>query len=496
VKIKLSPWLLLVLAALIWRAVYAYWTPTHFNYLVPPGDDAANHLYYITTMLQNKISLVTSGYPMGFHLIIIALTKILHMTALKAVIWFTPLLLILPIISIYLAGKKIFESEMVGAVAAAIWAFIALGPVRAFGDGNYPNLLASSVILPLAVAYVYLLVSKPSWKNLIYAVVFSMLIVLTHHLTVVYLLIAVGPWALIYGVNQLWKKRHHEKIGMILWVIVGILLFVGLGWLIIGPIATPFIENIIQGRSLAEYFGSGSNSVSWQMLLELNNPVLVYTGLIGLVAMLFSRTRFPQKMLMIFWVLILIWFSTTSFFGLPGRFVRELAIPLSLCGGFLGWQLWQWANAHRRGWMVVAIIVLGIGVDFVGSFHRPYALPDPFHSLIRVSNDQSGAFQFMNTITPESGVIMANNGNPFIKYLVNRNVLTIISPTQLNGDVNHSDVFTIYIASRPPLTSEDVYPYYANYDQISAKMRTFSSFRLSAKYPDGTEIYTRSGVSN
>ncbi len=488
-KLHISPWFLLPLVAIIWRLIYAYYPVIHFHYVTPPGDDGAVHMQYITNLISNGLKIDINGYPTGFHIIVVYFSKIFHQTPLNVLVWFTPILMVIPIIAIYYAGKKLFDHPAVGAFAALFWGFIALGPVRAYGDGNYPNLIASGFYLPLAITFYYLLINKPKWKYLILAIIFSVLIIITHHLTVVYLVIAIIPWLISVFIGYVTKAKLRRKMLLIISVFVALIALTALSWIVIGPLAKPFVDVLLSGGSLASVFGAISKPVTLWQIEELNNPLLIIAGLIGLLILMVSNANRPIKYLFAFWILILFGFSITSYFGLPGRFVRELALPLSLTFGYGAFAVYNWADKYNRGWMARIIIILVISIDFVLSFSRPFALPQPFEFIQRVQEEQADAYKWVNDHNIDNKIVISNNANLYVPYLINSPVVTVLSPSNIPASAIVSSARYIIIGARPSQSGEDLYPYFAGFDQISAALKAIPNVKLVKEYKLGTLIY-------
>lgn len=488
-KIRISPWLLLVLVAIIWRLVYAYYPLIYFHYVTPPGDDGAGHMYYISELIKGGFKLSIGGYPTGFHYLVIILSRLLHQTTLNVLLWLTPGLMVIPIPAIYYAGRRIFNHPAAGAFAALFWSFIALSPVRAYGDGNYPNMLASSFFLPFAVTFFYLLINKYKWRYLILGLLFSAFIIFTHHLTLSYLVIAIIPWLISILTGYIFSAKLQRKLWLIIGIIISILILFGLAWFVIGPTAKPYIETLLQGKSLATYFGIISEPISLPRMLELNNPLLIIAGLVGLLVLMFSHNNRPQKYLLAFWTLMLIWASSTSYFGLPGRFVRELAIPLSLAFGYGGYHLWTWAKQYRRGWMIIVIMITIVSIDWVSSFSRPYSLPQPFQSIQRVQNEQIEAYHWINSHLENGQNVLSNNHNPYISYLINTSVYVPSLIDAVPEKLPKWGIRYILIGARPSQSQEEQYPYFLHFDDISIKMQKIPDLQLVQEFKQGTKIY-------
>lgn len=477
----------MVIMAILWRVVYAYWTPVAEQYIVPPGDDAVFHITAINSLLHGHLALFFGTYPLGFHYIMATLATIFGMTALQAVIWLTPALLVLPILIIYYVGSRIFKNDAAGAIASASWAFLALGPVRALGDGNYVNLFASSVLLPLAVLSIYNAVQAPNLKRYLWAIFFAILISITHHLTLIYLAVILCPSLIIIVLEKLWDARRSCQSWSSIIGTGGVaVLLVSLLYIFYGNLLGPYINNLWYGQSLAQTFGADNKALDLMKILEINNATLIILGLVGLIGLMLSQTNRPLKLIMASWVLILIAISTTPSLALQGRFARELAVPSALLIGFFGAACVRLAARHKATAGAVFIIILIFSIDLAASFDRPFSLPDPYNALVRVDHTEEKAINRLNVMSTDKTIILSTNSNPFLPLLVQANVIVPPLPRDII-DILRQPVDIVYIGARPALT--EIYPFYQNYDAISQALREIPNLVLVEKFANGSAIY-------
>lgn len=490
-KRNISPWLILVFVAVIWRLIYAYWTPAIGHYVVPPGDDGAVHIQTINEFLHGHLTLIgPNSYPHGFHIMMAVVAKIFGLSALAAVVWITPLLIVIPIVVVYYVGKHFFHSALAGAVAAAAWAFMALAPVRALGDGNYPNLFAASVLMPLALLALYRYVIAPKMFKIIAVVVLTVLIAFMHHLTLVYLVAISIPWLLVMTFEKLWDIHRHKKaLRIVLASLFAITLVVTLFILLYGKLLLPYLAIANQGGSLSQYLGGDSSTLSLMQVLEINGPLLVLLGLVGLLALMTSAQERYIKLFFASWVLMLLALGSVSIVGLPGRFVRELAVPFSLLIGFLFQFLYDHTTPRLRNVLIPSVVVMLLGEVWFSGFNRPFALPDPYKPIMRVQHEEEIAFVQLDNLTPTGNTILANNTNPFLPFLVHHTVQVPFVPTDVVEIIRNPQVTTIYIATAPPLTAD--YPFYVHNGEISAALASIPQLKLRYTLSNGSKIYTR-----
>jgi|GEM_PF-3427437 len=492
-----SWWYFLVLVALAWRAIYAYWTPLVNKYVVPPGDDGPFHIAEVAGILAGKIHLFDESYPLGFHLITAAIARIAHWDALTAVLYVTPLLLILPIPALFWVGKRLFDSPAAGAFAAILWGFLALAPLRSFGNGNYPNLLVGSLFVPVALTLlVQIFRDWPTYKksHVLTTTGTIVLIPLFHHLSALYFAMAAFPlllWQVVSGLlHPATRKSALWLGGVSLLLVIGLTLALRAYY---GPLLERFTDSIRSSGSLAPLFGPLARPIPFREFLQIHSPVFIGIGLIGFLTLLFSRLDRSVKVLFVGWIGLLWVTSISSFFGDPGRFVRELAIPFALTGGYLIAFLIEWAQKGTNR-LVVPLLLLGlIMYDFIQSFRRPFALPEPFQPLIRVQHEEEFALPVLPLVTPPDGVILANNSNFYLPYLVDRKVIVATHPKDVAAALATEKVTTLFIGSRPPLTPEDVYTMFAYFDEIREALLAVPDKELVEQLPSGTEVYRITG---
>lgn len=484
------PWFTLLGLAVLWRAIYAYWTPLVNRYLVPPGDDPAFHLDQVDRILHGNVSFFHDGYPLGFHLVTAAAAKLFGMDSLTAIRLVPPILLVIPVVVMFIVGRRLFGSVAVGAIAAAAWSFLALAPSRAFGDGNYPNLLAGSIFLPWAMLAFYEFCRERTWKNLLLLIVPTGLIFFTHHLTLIFFLIASLPLGLATLVYRFKKAGGRLKLVGKLIAAAAALALVGAGvWHIYAPLALPYWQALLRDHSLGSILGPYSTPPSFAEFLDVHTPFFLFLGFVGAVALAITHRSRQLKLLMFGWLGMLLLLSITPVFGLPGRFLRELAVPLALLIGYFPVAFFQQIRTDA-GRLLLVLLVAGLFVgDWLYSFHRPYALPDPFGPLVRVQHDEEPALTTLDIITPPGGVILANNSDPYLGYLVHRKVIVVSNPLDVGQILASQPVTTVYVGARPPLTPDNVYPYFENFDATTAALTALPGLVPAEVLGSGTRVY-------
>lgn len=485
------PWLGIVGLAVIWRTIYAYWTPIIDRYLVPPGDDPAFHLAQIDRILHGQVSLVRAGYPMGFHLLAAGLARLFGLDPLSAIRLIPPSLLIIPVGVIFVVGWRLFRSPAAGAIAAAAWAFLALAPIRSFGDGNYPDLLADSVFLPWAMLALYEFCQSRSIRRLINLLIPVCLILLTHHLTFIQFLLISLPISFWTLGGRLKDPTSRKPTMYKLLAGLGLIVITAfLAWPAYGPtLLVPYIAALRVSGSLATILRPYSTPPNLATILQIHNPTFIILGVIGLFVFWWLERELPVKIFLLGWIGVLVVLSVTPVFGLPGRFVRELALPLALLVGYFPVALAS-RFPSRTAWIILAVVITAVfAIDWAASFHRPYALPDPFGPLIRVQHDEEAGIALLDRLTPAGGTILANNSDPYLVYLVHHPVVTVNNPQDVAQVIALQPIAIVYVGARPPLTPANVYPYFQNFTATAAALRQIPGLVPIASLPSGTRLY-------
>ncbi|MEK7461443.1 MAG: hypothetical protein AAB647_04505 [Patescibacteria group bacterium] len=522
-----SLWYLLGLAIVIWRIIYAYWTPLVNQFPVPPGDDPIFHTGQIQSILTGNYHFFASGYPLGFHYFATGFGRLFGWDAITTIRLIPPLLLVLPVVAIFFLGTVLFRRPQVGAFAAFLYAVFAQAPLFLFGDGGYPNLLAGHVLLPLALGLIILAlrILKPVVIGL--AIGVSLAIPLVHHLSTIFFLLALIP--LLAGpVQQLFRQRGRLAIFFSLGLVMMVSL-VSLGlWFGYQPFISGAFISLRDSGNLAGFFGQAivAPLPPPAVMIFWHGAIFLIIALHGWLVLAFhkeltqigntpgvtilSRAKDtpgvkenlrkschkenqPAKWWLSLWIFSLLAIGLVPALIFNQRFLRELVIPLALTGGFGLATTWDYLTRWRfaRLGYGLALIVLAI-VFWLGKSQAIFGFPAPFEYITRVGVDEKAAFVYLDKITPVGGVIAANHGNGYLPYLVHHPVIIYRDPATIPVISDNSAITTLFITALPPLVDPVSGPsLYRNLEEVSVALKTWPDFELVKTLPSGSVIYRR-----
>ena len=428
-------WFYVFTVAILVKIYFVYYGYEHAHYLVPPGSDVIQHLAMVKNILAGNLS---SQYPPGFHLLIAALSKIFNRDAFYFLTYWTPILIILPTLTIYFLLRQLF-SRRVSVITASILLLTSNYPLFAFVDGNYPDMLAYGCFAVLMFAFLIRHYKTQNPRNLIWVGLFLFLTALTHHLTFV----SVFSILAIFGFLQLFINLVIEKvklskkdwlIGLAVFLVVIIILV--LVNAIYGSIVSSFLNGLLSNNSAI------SNAYLVQLLdlgdyPSLEGNLIWYGGILGLIYMVFSvfsnKLENKTKQLVLVWFFFFLIMSRLSASGLPGRFARELALPLTVSLGFLINYFLELNQTKKPITLFFGYGLLGLLIYINSSFFTGLGkLPDSFNRMIWFwPKDQVKLDYLAKNVSLNSPVLYNPNANLFV-VIRSKNAL---APLQLSdGD--------------------------------------------------------------
>lgn len=407
----------------------------HFKYGVPPGDDCIRHMteaLHITQTGQVSTTIEAFDPPM-FHILLSSLSQITGADIVSTTKFFAPGLAALSILSLYFLVKRLFGRIDLAILTVAIYALFSPQPEQIYGDGTYLNLFAAGYLLPVALAVIAQLLPRSAmirWRMVILAVLLSAGLLLSHSLSSIYFLLIIAGIGLVLLIRdgRGWFKNRSY------WVLIG-------GIIITLPLVWKFylggtIEKVLSVLGLVHI--STSNILNADFSASIApipvlgdyywylNRLLILLGIVGLVLLpLLARKLKVSIWIWYVWVAVLLIGSRYSFFALPTRFARDLAIPICVLAA-VGLYL-----AATLAWPRLKLIVI-VGVLLL----LPWAAADKvaqasqYNSLIRVQSADVRAFDWIKAHTNPNDVILgmprtivAGDWGSFINLFTNRPTL-------------------------------------------------------------------------
>lgn len=499
-KVNVVKFWVFVLFFLIALKLYVVYFPYFlFGYLVPPGDDAVNHISYVNSILEGRSGGVS--YPLMFHYLIAFFVKITGFSPLKVITWSTPLLTVLPGLAVYYFLKKSFNFES-AVLGFAIVLFGSNYPILALGDGNYPNLLAGGFLVPLALLMVLLLYNKWSLKRMFLLLVLIVLIALTHHLSLAIFVAIASIFSIIMAVYAYYLREVYKSYKLILLSTVVVIVLLSFG-IYLSPAKALFADafkSFINGAS----FVTDRSMNRLPMFHEYSEVIGGLVWHLGLISILYLTWLIQAKgaskknrhlyLFIITWFFVLLIMTRLSLSGLPLRIVRELSLPLIVAIGLSVADIIkriELRNIRMIYWGAFSLLILSSMSQVNGGSH---SAPEFFNKMVWFDRKDKAVADSINKLE-EEGAVMSNRISPYLNFFTNRDVLY----PNLNN-INSSNIFSNYIEKNNikyiligEITSanpdKDIYPFFRNFETITKQLNELVGESKPVTTIYGSSIY-------
>lgn len=380
---------IVLLAGFCLQLYLIYFGYNVYNFLVPPGSDAIQHYNIIQKIAET--GKYPANYPPGFHVIVIYLSNIFHQGTFHILTYWTPVLVVMPAISMFFLLKQLFDSK-VSVITTLVFLLTSYYPVCGFIDGNYPDILAYGVFGILMFGFLIRYFKTNKAINLFFASVLLLAIALIHHFSFVNIVAILIIFSLFPLYSLVFERKNKLKflswefaIGLIVFIVIFASLFVAMKYY--GPLVVKFADGFIFNRSALSnsYLNT---TLDFPEYLTVTGPVIWYFGLIGLFYLFISSFKAgPEaraKQLVVVWALYFFIMSRFGSSALPARFAREIAPALVVAIGFLFNYMINLNSLRFKGYK--AIIGFGL-LGFVlvtNSFLMvgPAKIPESFSNMI------------------------------------------------------------------------------------------------------------------
>lgn len=393
----------------------AYFGPLVYHYPIAPGDDIYVHLSNITAIVQHGLPSLGSSYPYGFYLLVIALAKLTGITTIQSLTYIAPLLLPLSGIAIWWFARSLVDKK-VALLAYGLYALISLQPLQTYYDGSLPNLLTAGIILPLLFFALLKVFQEKQLRWGIALLTLTIILILSHHLTVLVFVAVACLWLIIWVFWQLSKDKRMKELGLF---IVGIVVFIPLfiwsfAHLTIFEPAYGVFRTYLQVIPHFPYLISThlASSPTWtiQTYGENLSGFIFQAGFVGAVLLPFwpklaDKTRAVALLLSI-WFFVYFIGSVSSWAGEPTRLARDLAMPASILAGWITWQFLQLLYKQNQT-LSLFLVWLLIPLSIIGFYHKAgYALAET--PLVRFSQADQEAYSYLldNQLGPQTTVVL------------------------------------------------------------------------------------------
>lgn len=425
-KITLYVFVLAVLM-IVWKIYVLYSGQRLYGYIVPPGDDPLNHLEMVRNVLAGKFD---TTYPPLFHIIIAAFSLLLRNDPLSVMNWFTPLLVLLPPIAVYFFLSKNF-SRLAAIIGFTITILASNYGLVAYGDGNYPNILAAGFFLPMALTYFTDAFRHNARRNIIIGLIFILLTVLTHHLTtalffaifIVYLLVLI-----------IWNRfeKITARLNKVVFALSGCLV-IAIVVLSLTPAKIMFIQAFNSLRSTDSVLSTDA----FAQILTLNETSQMlgefafYLGLAGLFYLMImlarpkERLNKPAIVLVIVWFFVIFGLSRVEFVSLPARIGREVGIPLLIAGAIMIADLVSVLKKPKSRIIVLGIFGLFTTLWLVQINAGSYLAPSFFNKMIWFSAQDKIKTDFVVNELPFDTKILSNPASVYLPHFSQEKIVPV-----------------------------------------------------------------------
>ncbi len=495
--LNLLAWITIILFS-AYRLYVLYFPFKLFGYLVPPGSDPVNHYDMVQKVLSGNFNV---QYPLLFHTLIAFISRLFSANPIDVMKYIGPFLVILPPIAIYLFLKNNF-GRLVGIVGFVIAALASNYGLLAFADGNYPNMLSGGFLMPLALMFLIYATKKRDIKNYIWGLVIGVLMVLTHQLTVALFAIIM----IVYLVTVwLWNTFEPDFKGLkrLTYFVVGFLI-VGVAIIFLSPVKDLFM------KVLGSIFSGGFvDDVAYLKPLEYSDyqysvGALVWTGgLISIIYIFFLLGKRKEEGNKAALLLILVWFavcfalSRMSQTGMPGRFSREMAIPL-----IMALAISIVAIIRQNGNTVQKVLASGffgfiIVVNLVQVNGGAFSAPDYFKNMIWFDQQDKEKADYFKAATNTSDIIISNRTTPYMPIFAERQVVYDVEDFLKRQTIYEyfANVNAKYLFIGPKtLANPDPksYPFFKEFDNTTLLLREVAErggYDVVHQFADGAVLF-------
>ena len=312
-------------------------------------------------------------YPPGFHTMTAEVSRLSGLDPLDIFPVLGPALLLLPALSCYVLGSRLWGREY-GVVAAFFCGVLVGGTYHYFHDAMYPNLVASQFLLVLSIATLIGIYSSPSVRGGLLLAVLGSSVVLYHQVSSLYLVLLL---ALLVPCLLPYLLARTRRMGLNLLGSLALLctLSAFYAW---DTYDLPQLVGGLLGDSEASPTGAAVNmtigtqvpyAIDYLMVAIVSQPV-VWLGLLGAALLVADRRCLASKaqslayFTLLLWAVLLFAASRTPLSGFPQRFGRDLGVPLAVLAAFALVTVLRGLLARRK---LATVLAATLALALVGS---------------------------------------------------------------------------------------------------------------------------------
>ena len=313
-------------------------------------------------------------YPPGFHTMTAELSRLSGLDPLAIFPVLGPALLVLPALSCYVLGSRLWGWQT-GVVAAFFCGALMGGTYYFFDDAMYPNLVGSQFLLVLAMAALVGVYSLPSARSGFLLAVLGSSVILYHQVSSLYLVLLLAFVAAYLLPYLLAGERRTGLTLLASLACVGVLSIL-YAW---NTYDLPqVVANLLDGSETGGATATAlSMTIGTQVPYDLDyfigaivSQPVAWLGLLGAALLVAdpncwtSKPRALSDLTLLLWVILMFVGSRTSYSGFPQRFGRDLGVPLALFAAFASVAILRSLLERRKP---VAVLAATLAVVLTGS---------------------------------------------------------------------------------------------------------------------------------
>ncbi len=315
-------------------------------------------------------------YPPGFHTLTAMISRLSGLDPLEIFPVLGPALLLLPALSCYVLGRRLWGWEY-GVAAAFFSGVLTGGTYYYFNDAMYPNLVASQFSLVLAIAVLIELYRSASVRNGLLLALLGSSVVFYHQVASLYLTLLLALVAAYFLPDLLARERRTGLTLLSSLALLGCLSVLytwdtyNLPQLVSNLVAKPGVSDA--GVAVGTVIGTQAPYHFDYMIGAIVSQPVAWLGFLGAVLLVAESrewTRAPQvlvKFNLLLWVLLLFVGSRTPLSGFPQRFGRDLGVPLALLAALAFVTVLRSLLKQRKpAGFVVASLAVALAATLVG----------------------------------------------------------------------------------------------------------------------------------
>lgn len=334
---------LLLPAVLFLVLLRGYLGPALHDFPFIRGVDHYSHAVMANLMMTRGEIEPYLIYPPGFHTLTAVISRLSGLDPLAIFAVLGPALLLLPALSCYVLGRRLWGWEC-GVVAAFFCGVLIGGTYYYFDDAMYPNLVGSQLLFVLAIVALIGVYSVPSVRGGILLAILGSSVVLYHQVSSLYLALLL-PFIAAFLLPYLLARERRTGL-----TLLASLAFVGVLSILYAW------DTYDLSRAVAGVVGSSEGSstgtavemaIGTQVPYNLDYLIgaivsqpVAWLGLLGAALLVAdprcwrSKPRALAYLTLLLWAVLMFVGSRTAYSGFPQRFGRDLGIPLALFAAF------------------------------------------------------------------------------------------------------------------------------------------------------------------